>query len=436
MRDSLGRCLSRCTALLLLGAASATGAEFVPGDLYLFSHALPGPEGTSLYGIVRVEPLSGTTTLLYSSTVPLWVPFTYDPYRRLLVFAHSDGRLLGVDADGAVSELLTPPSAPNALAARGDGILYMQVGAVFHYVDAANVQHPLLDQTGAGAYNFLPGGTVTELRYHAGTNSLIALSVGNSVPACSLTGQICATKIPLTAAGTQVAAAAIGVQTNISDSGEVAVGSGERSDGMVLLVYDTNSNDQEMRMQLLDPTTMTLGGFAASGSYTGAAALSTGTYSNVRGQAVLDDSFNDVLRAYSFGGAGLGTVFSSSSTGYGVSSGGHSEAARMVEIIASATPAPPARSGAILQLDAPQPNPQGERAMFVFRLARTQNVRVEVFDMRGRLVRTIFQGSRFAGVHTESWDGQGERGPAPSGVYFVRVSTASECREQRFVRIR
>ena len=429
------RLLALC--VILTGSLAAHGAEFVPGDLYLLSHALPAPGGLSLYGIVRVEPLSGATTLLYAAPATLRSSFTYDPYRQLLVFVDDLGRILGVDADGVVSVLLTPPSSPQTLAARGDGIIYMQVGAVFHYLDAANVQHPLLDEAGTGTYNFLPGGTLSEMRYHAGTNSLITVSAGALIPACVQTLQICAGRIPLTAAGTQVAGPMAAAQADVSGSGEQPVGSGERSDGKVLLVIDTNSNDQEPRMQLLDPVSMALSIFAANGSYTGAAAVSTGTYSNMRNQAVIDDSFHDELRAFSLGSVGDGVIFSTSASGYGVSSGGHSEYARIVEIVEpTATSAGPYTPGGMLEVEPPHPNPFGPQSSLRYRLTHPSHVRVEIYDVRGRLVRTVFDGERDAGWHDEAWDGVATGGPVSSGVYFVRVTTPLQTQQLRFVRIR
>ena len=195
------------TAAAALGWAAlpAAATSFQPGDLYLLSHALPAPGGGSLYGIVRIEPLSGVSTLLYASSTTLWTALAYDPFRDLLVFAHPDSLLLGVSADGVVTQLATPASAPQALAARGDGIIYMQIGTYFYYLDASNAQHPLLDIAGTGTFNLAPGGVVTEMRYDDLTNSLITLSAGAAISVCPDWTQVCAGKIPLTISGTQVA---------------------------------------------------------------------------------------------------------------------------------------------------------------------------------------------------------------------------------------
>ena len=49
------------------------------------------------------------------------------------------------------------------------------------------------------------------------------------------------------------------------------------------------------------------------------------------------------------------------------------------------------------------------------------DVSVTVYDLRGRLVRTIWDGALEAGTHRAEWNGRDERGvTAPAGVYLVR----------------
>jgi flagellar hook assembly protein FlgD len=48
-----------------------------------------------------------------------------------------------------------------------------------------------------------------------------------------------------------------------------------------------------------------------------------------------------------------------------------------------------------------------------------------VLDAGGRLVRNLFNGTRDAGRHSETWDGLCDSGtPAASGAYFVRLRFA------------
>lgn len=47
---------------------------------------------------------------------------------------------------------------------------------------------------------------------------------------------------------------------------------------------------------------------------------------------------------------------------------------------------------------------------------------MEIFDLRGRKVRTLIDGTSAAGKHTSVWDGRNDDGKKlASGVYLVRV---------------
>ena len=64
-------------------------------------------------------------------------------------------------------------------------------------------------------------------------------------------------------------------------------------------------------------------------------------------------------------------------------------------------------------------------------------VRVDVFDINGRLVRTAFDAPLAPGTHSIAWDGRAaEGGRAPVGVYFLRVVSGRELAVARFVLLR
>ena len=63
---------------------------------------------------------------------------------------------------------------------------------------------------------------------------------------------------------------------------------------------------------------------------------------------------------------------------------------------------------------------------FELRVASSQLVTIEVFDVMGRKVATLLRGVRAPGVYTVSWDAKG----LPSGVYFCRMQAG------RFVAVR
>jgi hypothetical protein len=72
------------------------------------------------------------------------------------------------------------------------------------------------------------------------------------------------------------------------------------------------------------------------------------------------------------------------------------------------------------------PNPPNPGASILFSTSRPGPVRARVFDIRGRLVRTL-KGSDpgAAGAHAIAFDGRSESGkPLPSGIYLFRVETA------------
>ena len=79
-------------------------------------------------------------------------------------------------------------------------------------------------------------------------------------------------------------------------------------------------------------------------------------------------------------------------------------------------------------LAAPFPNPSSGRIAVDLALPRAEHdVRVEVFDANGRLVRTVASGSFEAGVHRIEWDGRATGGDrAGAGLYFLRARAGAQ----------
>lgn len=68
------------------------------------------------------------------------------------------------------------------------------------------------------------------------------------------------------------------------------------------------------------------------------------------------------------------------------------------------------------------PNPFNPSTSIEFLLPGRSHVRVDVYDVAGRLVTTLLDEKRQAGRHTVEWDGRGNSGGiASSGVYFYRL---------------
>jgi hypothetical protein len=79
-------------------------------------------------------------------------------------------------------------------------------------------------------------------------------------------------------------------------------------------------------------------------------------------------------------------------------------------------------SPAITRLAAPTPNPSDGFVTIEFALHRGHRLQLGIYDVAGRLVRTLATGVMEPGIRTLRWDGHDEKGqPSASGTYFVRL---------------
>jgi hypothetical protein len=84
----------------------------------------------------------------------------------------------------------------------------------------------------------------------------------------------------------------------------------------------------------------------------------------------------------------------------------------------------------------PSPNPSFGVATLRFGLARPGAVRLELFDLGGRRVRTLVAGTLEAGPHATRWDGRDDASsPVHAGVYFVRLELPGRTLHSRLVRL-
>ena len=74
-----------------------------------------------------------------------------------------------------------------------------------------------------------------------------------------------------------------------------------------------------------------------------------------------------------------------------------------------------------------QPNPFSPMTRIDFAVPQKSSVSLAVFDVSGRMVRTLTDGSREAGRYAINWDGRDEAGKRVSaGVYFYRLTAGGE----------
>lgn len=83
------------------------------------------------------------------------------------------------------------------------------------------------------------------------------------------------------------------------------------------------------------------------------------------------------------------------------------------------------------------PNPMGKEVYFNFGVNGTSSVNLKIFDVSGRLVRTLSQDFKTSGTYRLTWDGNSEKGVAcPSGVYFYEWREGGQTAKGKIVKTR
>jgi len=80
------------------------------------------------------------------------------------------------------------------------------------------------------------------------------------------------------------------------------------------------------------------------------------------------------------------------------------------------------------------PNPFRASTEVAYTLPARTRVHLTVFDIQGRRVATLADGTEDPGEHTVTWDGRGDNGlPAASGLYFLHLRAGNEARVQKVI---
>lgn len=312
-------CIRACVLAgsLAVGAPSIGFADFEEGQLFLGSFGWPtGPS------IVEIDPATGNHTVLRVMDPGSTPYITYDAWRDKIVVPELNAHQMSlVDSDG--SRIVVPLDfRPRRLVAVGDGRIYGfdTVAAPIRLIDENNQVSVVMEQDGVTPFD-PPDVNINRLGWDQAENVLL------------LFGQTSTThmvKLPLTAAGDQLAGPIEQISFDVSASSSAVVGASPGPGGRMMLVLDNNENTESPRMQLLDVSTMTLTAYASNGPYLGAAATNAGCYSPELDRAVVLDTFDNVLRTFSQGQVGDGAVLAMN-----VSGGGSGEEAQLVRCIGS-----------------------------------------------------------------------------------------------------
>jgi hypothetical protein len=92
----------------------------------------------------------------------------------------------------------------------------------------------------------------------------------------------------------------------------------------------------------------------------------------------------------------------------------------------------PSDGSALLTLGQNSPNPFQGSALISFRLPGSGPVSLNLYDLRGRLVRTLVHGEQVAGSHVVTLDGAG----LPSGIYFYRLQSGGQQEWKRCILVK
>jgi len=90
--------------------------------------------------------------------------------------------------------------------------------------------------------------------------------------------------------------------------------------------------------------------------------------------------------------------------------------------------------GSVLALQPAWPNPANPAVTIRYRAAPVENITIRIVDLRGRLVRELYQGPGTGDWRNIIWNGQTDRGTAAaSGLYFIRLDNGTRALRQRVV---
>ena len=85
---------------------------------------------------------------------------------------------------------------------------------------------------------------------------------------------------------------------------------------------------------------------------------------------------------------------------------------------------------------APRPSPFHRETRLSYYLGEPGPVRLEIYDIAGKRVVTLFSGDEGAGWHTHAWDGASQNGARlGSGIFHARLSAQGTSQAQKLIRI-
>jgi hypothetical protein len=91
----------------------------------------------------------------------------------------------------------------------------------------------------------------------------------------------------------------------------------------------------------------------------------------------------------------------------------------------------------VFSLSQNHPNPLAGRTSISYQIPEAGHVSLSIYDISGRLVRTLEDDDKVAGYYTIEWDGRDDLGvDAANGVYFYRLTSGDFEKNMKMVLLR
>ena len=91
----------------------------------------------------------------------------------------------------------------------------------------------------------------------------------------------------------------------------------------------------------------------------------------------------------------------------------------------------------VFALNANYPNPFNPSTMIPFAITSNENVSLNIYDMNGKLIKTLINGNIPAGYHEILWDGKDNAGKAVnSGMYISRLLAGEQSDSQKMLMVK
>ena len=83
-----------------------------------------------------------------------------------------------------------------------------------------------------------------------------------------------------------------------------------------------------------------------------------------------------------------------------------------------------------------RPNPSHVGTTISFSLTQAGDARLAIYDVQGRLIRTLMDGWQQVGAQSVVWDGRDDKGaPTPSGIYLYRLDAEGGNLVRKLIRL-